>query len=135
MFDVYWSWEPLDSLKILPQGAPTISPPGKPHSENFLFSMFSRPFLDEFLEQIRRTPGANSANSWSKFGEFLEQIRRIPQRIRRWSKFGKLVWIYEPAVWIYEPAVWIYKPAVWIYEPAVWIYKPAVSLGETLVIG
>ena len=45
-FDIltlYGSWEILDSLNILIGGAPTISTPGKTHSENYFFDAFFDP--------------------------------------------------------------------------------------------
>ena len=35
MFSLYGKWELLTVCKRLPRGTPTISTPGKPHSENF----------------------------------------------------------------------------------------------------
>ena len=42
-FALYGSWEGLVVCKILPRGAPTISTPGKPHSENFFFRILLPP--------------------------------------------------------------------------------------------
>ena len=39
-FALYGSWEALDSVKILSQGAPTLSTPGKPHSEISFLLLF-----------------------------------------------------------------------------------------------
>ena len=43
-FSLYGSWEPLDSLKILPRDVRTFSTIGRPHSENFFFRLFLTTF-------------------------------------------------------------------------------------------
>ena len=48
-FALYGSWEGLVVCKILSQDAPTISTPGKPHSENFFFRHFFATCLDDYV--------------------------------------------------------------------------------------
>ena len=43
-FSLYGSLEALDGVKILSRGAPTISTPGKPNSENFFPRLVGRLF-------------------------------------------------------------------------------------------
>ena len=45
MFLLYGSWEPLNSLKILPRGVASFSTLGKPHPRIFEKSIFSTCFL------------------------------------------------------------------------------------------